>query len=145
MSCQLKMLNSSSKPECIGTARPLRMNVDHHLPRRFEDGCRAEALPILYVELAVQFAQPPVTLHDETRRCVAHKSLLSRAALFAGCEANCPPRYCGLWHVPHPPAARIFVWQAWQNTIFVAPNSSVTTSCSATAPWQSWHFVWFIK
>jgi hypothetical protein len=52
------MLNSSSKSEFIASAGAAPMCIDRHLPRRFEDRRRTQALPVLDVERPV---------HPETR------------------------------------------------------------------------------
>ena len=60
------------------------------------------------------------------------------------CGSGCPS-YRVLWQVPQPPAALVLVWQLWQKIILVEPSSSLVASCSATVPWQSSHFAWFIR
>ena len=71
------MLNSSSKSECIDTARPLRMGFYYHLPGSLKDGRWTETLPVLDVELPVQFAEASVPFHHKLRRCVAHLVVLT--------------------------------------------------------------------
>src|ERR1041385_630404 len=65
---RLKALNSSSKSEFIQTAGTPGMYVYNHLPRRFKDRMRAEALPIFDIEGTIHFSQPAVAFHHERRR-----------------------------------------------------------------------------
>jgi len=112
------------------------MDIHYHLPGSLKYRRRSETLPVLDVELAVEFAHATVAFHHKRWMCIAHVvsfSILSRTA------------YRVLWHVVQPALACVFTWQLWQNTIFVAPRSSEMTSCSAAAPWQSSHFASFIR
>jgi hypothetical protein len=56
------------------------MCIDRHLPRRFEDRRRTQALPVLDVERSVHPGNPPVPFHHEYRsrlfRSSVHHSIV---------------------------------------------------------------------
>src|SRR5258708_21226645 len=66
-SYRLKMFNSASKSELIGTTGAARMRVDHQLPRGLENRRWTQALPVLDVKLSIHVLELAVLLHHECR------------------------------------------------------------------------------